>query len=653
MTKHFEWGRSTKGSLPGSEHWWTILAVMVALSAGIAVGMYHLYTDNSGLQQWYLRAYVGSIFAQSRHIHGNGNGQYQVLDLIDDRQPDLILSRLTEDDATVALGKNNHLDLHYTEKWPHYQHLRVITNTITSDNSQMHAWLQQHIYHGDGILDLLQWPARMGTFAAGILLILGLYFAVPADKRRADMRRDGRRVRGTQLLNTFEFNRSFHTDGIGWINEADFSILPMASPLIRVPKKAEANHFLAVGASGSGKTVLIEDALWQIQDRGQSAIVFDPDGRYTSHFYTPARGDVILNPLDARSAYWHPGDEVRNMAEGLVVAGAFFPTTPAASSTSQDFFSDGAKQVLARLLTYNPTPEELTQWLSNPCEISRRLAGTPQAQILSEAPGQRAGILGALSKGANSFSLLLNSDEANALGKPNWNSRQWADNPTGWVFLTSRAEMHDAIRPLISTWIDLCILRLLSRLPDDRIPVWCILDELSYLNYLPMLHTGLTQARRFNLRFVLGCQDVEQLTSRLGSDAHTIVGMPKTKIYLRAGDSKSAEWASKNLGEVEVERISETWTYGERRTRSESIHKSIEKLVLPSELMCLPDRHGYLQHEGHVVPINFPYREIPVIANPYIERKLPKQSLSVPVVLQQAEPSAAAETNLEQLQFFK
>ena len=129
--------------------------------------------------------------------------------------------------------------------------------------------------------------------------------------------------------------------------------------------------------------------------------------------------------------------------------------------------------------------------------------------------------------------------------------------------------------------------------------------------------------------------------------------MPKTKIYLRAGDSKSAEWASKNLGEVEVERISETWTYGERRTRSESIHKSIEKLVLPSELMCLPDRHGYLQHEGHVVPINFPYREIPVIANPYIERKLPKQSLSVPVVLQQAEPSAAAETNLEQLQFFK
>ncbi|EQD77246.1 Type IV secretory pathway VirD4 component-like protein [mine drainage metagenome] len=37
--------------------------------------------------------------------------------------------------------------------------------------------------------------------------------------------------------------------------------------------------------------------------RGDRAALTDPDGGYLARFYDPARGDVILNPFDARSAY--------------------------------------------------------------------------------------------------------------------------------------------------------------------------------------------------------------------------------------------------------------------------------------------------------------------------------------------------------------
>ncbi len=349
-------------------------------------------------------------------------------------------------------------------------------------------------------------------------------------------------------------------------------------------------------------------------------MVYDPDGFFLGRFYRPGRGDVILNPLDTRGAYWHPGDEVRDMAEALTVADSFFPT---GAPQSQEYFHEGAKKVLARLLTFHPTPEELTRWMAHPEEIDQRLAGTPHAQILSMAPGQRSGILGSLANGADSFALLVTSKEAEREAKPRWNSRLWAEDPKGWVFLTSRTELRRAIRPISSLWFDLIVLRLLSRDPGARIPVWCVLDELASLNFLPQLHTALTEARRSNLRLVIGFQDKGQIETRYGHDAGTLLGMPKTKIYLRAGEAQAAKWVSDNLGDVEVERISESRTHGERHTRTETRQKSIEKLVLPSEVLTLPDRHGYLQHEGHVLPLSFPYREIDPTVAPFMRRELP------------------------------
>ncbi|HLH10098.1 MAG TPA: type IV secretion system DNA-binding domain-containing protein [Terriglobales bacterium] len=77
---------------------------------------------------------------------------------------------------------------------------------------------------------------------------------------------------------------------------------------LRSLKKAEAQHMQIIGDTGTGKSALMFQALRQVRSRGDSAIVYDPAREFVKRFYDPARGDVILNPLDKRCPYWGPAE---------------------------------------------------------------------------------------------------------------------------------------------------------------------------------------------------------------------------------------------------------------------------------------------------------------------------------------------------------
>jgi Type IV secretion-system coupling protein DNA-binding domain len=54
----------------------------------------------------------------------------------------------------------------------------------------------------------------------------------------------------------------------------------------------------------------VRQLLRQVQVRNETAIVYDPAMDFVGEFYSPVRGDLILNPLDARCPYWGLGDEL-------------------------------------------------------------------------------------------------------------------------------------------------------------------------------------------------------------------------------------------------------------------------------------------------------------------------------------------------------
>jgi DNA helicase HerA-like ATPase len=75
-----------------------------------------------------------------------------------------------------------------------------------------------------------------------------------------------------------------------------------------------------MGDTGSGKSTAIRQLLRQVQERGESAIVYDPAMDFVGEFYDPKRGDLILNPLDARCPYWNLGAEEARNEVGLDVS---------------------------------------------------------------------------------------------------------------------------------------------------------------------------------------------------------------------------------------------------------------------------------------------------------------------------------------------
>jgi type IV secretory pathway TraG/TraD family ATPase VirD4 len=290
-------------------------------------------------------------------------------------------------------------------------------------------------------------------------------------------------------------------------------------PMVRIPVEDEPRHMLLEGNTGGGKSAAIRQLAVQIAERDEGAIIYDPAREYTERFYSPERGDIILNPLDVRAPYWSPGEEVEHDAVALTIAHALFPDRP----NESHFFWESVRKLIAHLLRLHPRPEQLVEWMNDPSEIDRRVQGTPYASTISRnSPQQRDGVLGTMSLVADTVRLLKSEREA----KRHWTAREWVKRRQGWIFLTCTPETRDALRPLISLWLDLLILRLLHEPAANARRVWFLLDELGSLQKLPQLVTAVTENRKSNNPVVIGIQGKAQLETIYGHIAETMLSMP-------------------------------------------------------------------------------------------------------------------------------
>jgi hypothetical protein len=182
--------------------------------------------------------------------------------------------------------------------------------------------------------------------------------------------------------------------------------------------------------------------------------------------------------------------------------------------------------------------------------------------------------------------------------------------------------MREALRPLISLWIDTLVLRLLNEPMPDQKPVWFVIDELASLQRLPQLHTAITENRKSQNPVILGFQGRSQMQARYGEDAEAMLSQPATKIFLRTTEPRAAKWVSEAIGEVEVERLRETHYEGSRAGRNFALDRQTEPLVLPSEISGLDDLRGFLKYGNHVARFSFPFIAIEEKCPGFDERKM-------------------------------
>ncbi len=374
-----------------------------------------------------------------------------------------------------------------------------------------------------------------------------------------------------------------------------------------VPALDETKHFKLMGTTGTGKSTAIRALLGGALARGDRAVVADPDGAYVAAFYRPARGDLILNPFDPRSARWDLFAELRESHDSDLLARALVPDQGgddrAWRAYARTFLSAALRQlaragcrdiaVLHQLMSSAPV-----------AELRLLLAPTPAGPYLSDDNARFFASVRAIATAQLApLEHLARPDAAPPLSLRDW-VRDGAASPGGGVvFLPYRASQIATLRSVISTWMRLAIFEAMD-LPEKDHRLWFVIDELDALGPIDGLKDALARLRKFGGRCVLGFQSIAQVSGTYGAaDAQTIVENCGNTLILRcsaAENGGTARFASRLIGEREVLREQVSRVQGgifdrPQRSRTVSLQRVTESAVLPSEIEQLPDLCGYLK----------------------------------------------------------
>ena len=496
---------------------------------------------------------------------------------------------------------------------------RLEWTTTAHDHAALAAFLRDAVYAGQRPLVFFA-----PCFRAMGLTLAALVFLASVNNL---LRGPGRRLRGSELVSSRRFNRRLRADGLTIFQQPGRVRRLFHWPSrIRLPRRLETHHLLVMGDIGAGTSLVLRQVLDQIAARGERAIVYDPALEFLPGCHDESRGDVILNPLDERSPYWTPADELVEPADAWTVASALVPDH---SHARREALTEGSRDLVASLLMARPGPHQLASWLAHPAALEAQLAGTPEATRLGGlTPEQRTTVLASLHVAADALRLLPDAGETTA----RWSAAEWTWHGRGWVFLTSPPPMRERLRPVMSLWLDLLLRRLLDTASDGAPRTWVIVNDLASLDRLPHLPL-LAQNPHARTPLVLGVRGRRALDARYGAEAETLLARPATKVFFRTSEPRAAAWMADTVGrvEVEIERVP-----AQRPTRGVHPHyggleRQVYPLVLDSDLMGLPDRQGWVKVESLVVPLALADRP-PVTKSPrFLPRPQRLRQLAPPV----------------------
>jgi type IV secretory pathway TraG/TraD family ATPase VirD4 len=368
----------------------------------------------------------------------------------------------------------------------------------------------------------------------------------------------------------------------------------------------EVKHFKLIGTTGTGKSTVIRELLAAALDRGDRAVITDPDGAYVARFHDPGRGDVILNPFDSRSVRWDPFAEVRQPYDAEQLASSLIPSTEDASGREWRGYARTFLTAVVRRCHEVGGGDAAELWrliaMAPSAELRPVVAGTPAQPFLEP---ENARMFGSIRSVAGSAAAALEHVRAQR-ARP-FSVRDWIDRGRGALFLPYQASQIAALRTIIATWVRLGIFQTMSGEGPDR-RLWLVVDELDALGAIDGLKDALARLRKFGGRCVLGFQSVAQVSSTYGAgEAQTVVENCANTLVLRCSASEhggTSQFASRLIGEREVARPSVsrgrdgggfTGGRGWRRSTNVSEQRVTEPAVLASELEQLPDLTGYLK----------------------------------------------------------
>jgi Type IV secretion-system coupling protein DNA-binding domain len=405
---------------------------------------------------------------------------------------------------------------------------------------------------------------------------------------------------------------------------------------VGIPPNLECRHFAIVGTTGSGKTTVLRQMLDKVEARGEPALVYDTSGEFVSHYYRPERGDVILNPFDSRSVYWSPFSEIAHPADADRIARQLVSET---GERDDDIWLETSRILVANVLrVLNAEGKTTLPDLLNALQAKTKeemkvwLAGTSSARTFEDDADRATGsVLFMLTKasnllqflwrepgGARSFSFRdhINGLDQHEVAKP-------------WIFVPRKEDYFEAMKPLLACWLECAASATLGLEPSSDRRLWFFLDELADLPRVENLTRLLPEGRKFGASVTLTFQAIGQMHRRYGRDsAEALLGCCNSKLYLQLIDRETREWASRNIGDVEVEirSPSDSFDYGPTSGKTSlGGVRHVRAAVIESDMRLEP-HHGFLQ-----LPDALPVARIRLTRDHINARGAPRHRGFVPV----------------------
>lgn len=404
---------------------------------------------------------------------------------------------------------------------------------------------------------------------------------------------------------------------------------------VRVPRRIETRHFAFLGTTGSGKTTALRQMLDGIERRGEAALVYDTSGEFIAHYYNPARGDIILNPFDARCAFWTPFDEISHPADADRIARQLVSET---SSQDDDVWLETSRILVANMIRSlwaekNCSLEALLEALQvkDKEQLKEWLGHTSSARTFANDADRATGsVLFMLAKAANLIQFLKVEDE----GEDRFAFRDFiakldeCEGAKPWIFVPRKEDYFEASKPLMACWLECAASAVLGLSPSPDRRIWFVLDELADLPRVENLARLLPEGRKFGAAIVLTFQALGQMRNRYGANiAEAMLACCNTKLFLQTVDQETRKWASETIGQCEVElRIAtDTLSIGSEVPRTTiATQRQFRPAVLESELRLSPHQ-GYL-----LLPDGLPVARIGLTADHITWRGEPRQPGYVP-----------------------
>jgi len=296
-----QWGRKETVIWPPQVPIYTyatlILAIPIALT--LLFGMY-------AMKPFLARNYTGAFIQSAAGAEFNMHGSYRLIYLGGGKRAPRVA--LPEDfvpgSMTLPDGKQINVELSPAARAQGYTTLFRGPARKFADTT-LNLWLQSAIFGGEDLLASYE-PALIES---AVVVVFMLCFAVPWDVKRGKRMKYGRLLRGPEMHTPKEFNTAVKGQGLGLVTTRK-------GVIIRLPRRAEAKHIQIMGDTGVGKSTLLMKMLEQIEDRGESAIVYDPAGEFVQRFYREGRGDFVLNPFRRPESILDPVERVAKPRRG-------------------------------------------------------------------------------------------------------------------------------------------------------------------------------------------------------------------------------------------------------------------------------------------------------------------------------------------------